>query len=324
MTAAPPSILITGATGFVGPYLLRALSTLKVPIYATYLISEGRKTALLPNDRWIFCDLTNRPAVFDLIRKIRPSFIYHLAGISFVPAAESNRRKALEVNLGGTLNLLEAVAESGISPRLVLISSGEVYGRYREDLGPFREEFPLQPANFYAATKAAAEKLAWPFHQRGELSLTIFRPFNHIGPGQAPTFVVSDFARQVARIALSLSEPKVFVGDIDVFRDFTDVRDIVRGYRKSYESFAPGGVYNLASGRAVSVREVLETLISFCNRPVQIVRDPSRYRKAEVKRVEISIERFRAATGWAPHIPLKQTLREVYEYWIEKLFKEKR
>lgn len=323
MPAPRPSILITGAEGFVGPYLIDELSPLKVPIHATYLIPEGKRTDLLPEDHWLSCDLTDRQAVFDLIRMVRPTFIYHLAGISFVPMAESNRKKTLDVNLGGTLNLLEAAVESGGNPRVVLISSGEAYGKVREEMGALREDFPLHPANFYAATKAAAEKIAWSFFERGEISLTIFRPFNHIGPGQSPSFVVSDFARQVARITLSLSEPRLYVGDIDVYRDFTDVRDIVRGYRLSYEKFTPGGIYNLASGRVVAIREILETLISFSSRSIEVVCDPARFRKAEVRKVEVSVERFRNATGWEPRIPLKQTLRKVFEAWIEKLSGEK-
>ena len=322
MSDFPPSILITGAEGFVGPYLIREISHLKIPIHATYLNPKKKRPDLLSEDHWFFCDLAQRQGVFDLIKETRPTFIYHLAGISFVPKAESHRRLAMDVNLGGTLNLLEAAGESGLRPRVVLISSGEVYGKVGEEKGPLREDLPLRPANFYAATKAAAEKIAWSFFHRDEISLTIFRPFNHIGPGQAPSFVVSDFARQVARITLSLSEPRIYVGNIDVYRDFTDVRDIARGYRMSYETFVPGGIYNLASGKVVSIREILEILISFSNRSIEIIRDPSRFRKAEVKRVEVSIERFQGVTGWEPEIPLKQTLREVYEAWIETLSKE--
>ncbi len=319
MASSSPTILITGAEGFVGPYLIRELATLEIPLYATYLIPQGRRQDLLLNDHWIFCDLTDREAVFHLIHTIRPTFVYHLAGISFVPAAEANRPKAMEVNLGGTLNLLEALAALENAPRLVLISSGEVYGKPRDESGPLMEGLPLRPVNFYAATKAASEKLAWPFHQRRDISLTIFRPFNHIGPGQAPTFVTSDFARQVARITLSLSEPKIYVGDLDVYRDFTDVRDIVRGYRMAFEAFQPGAVYNLASGHVVSIRKILEILISFCGKPIEVIRDPARFRKAEVKRLEVSVSRFQSATGWSPRIPLKQTLREIYESWVEKL-----
>ena len=322
MIASPPSILITGAEGFVGSYLIRELLPLKVPIYATYLAPRPGLGEMLPDDRLVQCDLTNRQRVFNIIKEIQPTCIYHLAGISFVPLAESKRQLALDVNLGGTLNLLEALAETHQYPRLILISSGEVYGKVPEARGALREEFPLRPTNFYAATKAAAEKIAWSFFERGDLTLTIFRPFNHIGPGQAPSFVVSDFARQVARITLGMADPRVYVGDIDVFRDFTDVRDIARGYRMCYESFTPGGIYNLASGCVVSIREILNTLISFSPTPIEIVQDPARFRKSEIKRVAVSIENFQAATGWAPQIPLEQTLREVYNAWINTLTKE--
>jgi len=323
MTAFSPSpILITGAEGFVGAYLIKELAALQVPVFGTYFIPESRHLDVLPEDHWVFCDLNDRDAVFNLIRELHPAFIYHLAGISFVPTAESNRPMALATNVGGTLNLLEALADLGTTSRMVLISSGEVYGKVIEEKGPLREDFPLQPSNFYAATKAAAEKIAWPFFERDEVSLTIFRPFNHIGPGQSSTFVVSDFARQVARISLGLSEPVVHVGDIDVFRDFTDVRDIVRGYRLSYEKFTPGGVFNIASGRVIAVREILEDLIALSGGKIDVVRDPERYRKAEVRKLRVDIGRFHGSTGWKPLIPVKQTLRDVYEDWLKKLSRD--
>lgn len=317
-----PSILITGAEGFVGPYLISELSPLGIPIHATFIVPQGKRTDILPENRWVYCDITDRQAVFEVIHSIHPSFIYHLAGISHVPTAESNRQKALNINVSGTLNLLEAVADEGISTQIVLISSGEVYGKIDEEMGAVREDFFLHPTNFYAATKAAAEKIAWPFYERGVISLTIFRPFNHIGPGQSPSFVVSDFARQVAKIFLSLAEPKVHVGDIDVYRDFTDVRDIVRGYRLIYENFTPGCIYNLASGSVVAIREILEELIALSQKSIEIVRDPARFRKAEAKKIQVDISRFKEATGWAPRIPLKKTLRDVFEYWVKKLSRD--
>lgn len=320
--ASASSILITGAEGFVGAYLIRELAVLGTSVYGTYFIPEARHLDVLPEDHWFYCDLNDREAVFSLVRDLRPTFVYHLAGISFVPMAESNRPRALATNVGGTLNLLEALADLETTPRMVLISSGEVYGKVSEERGPMREDFPLKPANFYAATKAASEKIAWPFFERGEVALAILRPFNHIGPGQSPTFVVSDFARQVARITLGQAEPVVHVGDIDVFRDFTDVRDIVRGYRLCYEKFSPGGIFNIASGRVVAIRKILETLISFSDKSIEVVRDPERFRKAEVRKLQVDISRFKEATGWSTKIPIEQTLRDVYENWLQKLSKE--
>lgn len=322
MSHSRSSILITGAEGFVGAYLINELKPLRIPIYATYIVPERKRTDLLPDEQWVYCDLTNRQAVFDLIHSIHPFFIYHLAGISHVPMAEANRQNALNVNVGGTLNLLDAAADTGTSPRMVLISSGDVYGKVHEGKVGIREDFPLHPANFYAATKAAAEKIAWPFFERGEISLMIFRPFNHIGPGQSTAFVVSDFACQIAKISLSLTEPRVYVGDIDVYRDFTDVRDITRGYRLAYEKFIPGGIFNIASGRIVAIRDILNELIALSNKSIGIVRDPERFRKAEVRKIQVDVSRFNDATGWSPVIPLKKTLRDVFEDWITRLSRD--
>jgi len=323
MTDKSPVALITGADGFVGRYLAGELQTAGLSPFGIDISTSRKNADVFPDSRWASCDITSGTDVSHIISDITPAVVFHLAGIAYVPWAETHRRETLRVNVEGTLNLLEAAAGQKPPPHVIVISSGDVYGRVPEEKGPITESFPLAPANFYAGTKTAAEGIVRPFFERGEVPITILRPFNHIGPGQAPTFVTSDFARQIAGITLSLAGPKVHVGDIDIYRSFTDVRDMVRGYRLAYEKLVPGGIYHLASEKPVSIRSILEEFIRLSGREIEIVRDPERFRKADIRTVTVDSGKFRRATGWQPAVPLKQTLKDIFEDWLRKLEKGK-
>jgi GDP-4-dehydro-6-deoxy-D-mannose reductase len=321
VVASSPVALITGADGFVGRHLARELEISGLSPFGIDISARQKNADVFPDSRWATCDITSSADISRIIRNIAPAVVFHLAGIAYVPWAEAHRQETLRINVGGTLNILEAAAAQKRPPHVMIISSSDVYGRVPGKKGPITEAFPLEPANFYAGTKAAAEGIAWPFFERGEVPLTILRPFSHIGPGQAPTFVTSDFARQVARITLSLAKPEVHVGNIDVFRSFTDVRDMVRGYRLAYETLKPGSVYHLANETPVSIRSILEEFIRLSGKEIKIVRDPKRFRKADIRKVTVDSGRFRRATGWEPTIPLKQTLKDIFEDWLQKIKK---
>jgi len=322
MADKSPVALITGADGFVGRYLAGELEAAGLTPFGIDISARQKNADVFSDSRWATCDITSGADVGHIIRDIAPAVVFHLAGIAYVPWAEAHRKETLRINVEGTLNVLEAAAAQKAPPHVIIVSSSDVYGRVPEEKGPITESFPLKPANFYAGTKAAAEGIAWPFFERGEVPLTILRPFNHIGPGQAPTFVTSDFARQVAGITLSLAGPQVHVGDIDVCRSFTDVRDMVRGYRLAYEKLAPGGIYHLANETPISIRIILEEFIRLSDREIEIVRDPERFRKADIRTVAVDAGKFRRATGWEPAVPLEQTLKDIFEDWRRRLEKE--
>jgi GDP-4-dehydro-6-deoxy-D-mannose reductase len=196
-----------------------------------------------------------------------------------------------------------------------VIGSNEEYGAPQPDELPQTEESPLRPNNPYAVSKVAQDFLGLQYYLAYGLPVVRVRPFNHTGPGQSPRFVVPAFASQIARIEAGLQEPVMRVGNLDAARDFSDVRDIVRGYHLAVTKGEPGEVYNLASGRPQSVRGLLETLLGYSQVKIRVEIDPERYRPVDVPVAYGSAEKFRQRTGWMPQIPFEQTLRDTLEYW---------
>jgi len=303
--------LVTGACGFVGPHLLRHLHSMGDEVAGTYRNAKGVK----PPNSYVL-DLFDRGAVIAMIRDFKPDVLYHLAGMSFVPEANNNFAKALEQNVGVTEMLLSVCSEELPSVKFVFISSGEVYGRVVGEL-PFVEDMALDPANYYSLTKAMAEMLVKNY--RHKLSCIIARPFNHIGPGQDVRFVTSTFANQLAQIAHRMQEPVLRVGNLEVERDFTDVRDVVRGYRLA--ALKGSGAYNFCSGRPVSIRHILDEIIAAAQIKVTVEQDLQRMRPSENPVVYGSFERALRDLEWQPLISLKEGLRSVYDYWYAEVGK---
>ncbi len=308
--------LITGAGGFVGDHL------------CAYLLEHtdwellGTVYPQMPEDPWpaprlrlVHADLRNAEQVQGIVEGFGPDLIFHLAAQSFVPASFADPWDTLENNIRGQLNILEVVRRQGRPVRVLVIGSNEEYGRPRPEELPITEESPLRPANPYAVSKLTQDFLGLQYHLAYGMDIVRLRPFNHTGPGQSPRFVVPAFASQIAHIEAGLQEPVVRVGNLDVARDFTDVRDIVRAYHLAAVTGEAGEVYNLASGMARSVRWVLETLLSFTNARVRVEVDPALYRPADTPVIYGSAEKFHRRTGWEPQIPFEQTLRETLEYW---------
>jgi GDP-4-dehydro-6-deoxy-D-mannose reductase len=309
--------LVIGAGGFVGQYLLQHLLDQGDTVVATTNTGVGSLRGCEAYD----LDITDAQATTELIRKTRPEVVYHLAAIAFVPQAESDFQSTLAVNVAGTANVARGCSLLGTKPAMLLVSSAEVYGHVKSSELPIREENTLRPANNYSLSKRMAELVVERYDRQGTIRSCIARPFNHIGPGQDPRFVAANFALQLARVALGQASPVLEVGNLEARRDFSDVRDIVRAYRTLATSHT--GIFNLGSGRAVSIKELLDTLIDISGVKVEIRQDENRMRGPEVPELFGSNDKATTLTGWTPTIPFRKSLEDVYRFWFEQLVAEK-
>jgi len=314
-------VLVTGATGFVGQHLLRLLPSRRAELFGTFLQHDFAD----PPDRaqLLCCDLRHSDDVRSLVADIRPNHVYHLAALSSVRDSFEESRAVYQANFFGTLNLLEAVQAAQPGARVLLVGSGHCYGKLKPSQMPITEEQPLAPDSPYGVSKAAADLLGSQFFQTYGLRVIRARPFNHTGPGQSTHFVCSDFARQVAAIDLGLATATVKVGNIDACRDFSDVRDVVRAYALLIKRGRPGEAYNVSSGRAVSLREILGVLGSICSCEVRIEVEEKRIRCREADVLYGSNRKLKQATGWQPKYDLVLTLADLYMYWKQALQSER-
>lgn len=296
------NVLLTGFSGFSGYHLQQHLRC--IPLAD----GEGRPI-----------DLLDSGALAEAIGVIQPDAVMHLAARTFVPDSFRDPHATFSVNVMGTLNLLTALQACGFSGRMLHVSSAEVYGLVDPRDLPMHEAHPPRPRNPYAASKAAAEALAYQWSQTGSFQILTARPFNLIGPRQQECFVMSNFARQIAEISLGRRPPRVEVGDIDVTRDFTDVRDAVRAYEAILERGTNGEVYNVCSGTERSVRSMLEALLEARGVEAEIVHDTERLRPSEQRRMVGNCDKLKAACGWRPEIPMQQTLSDIVTDWESRL-----
>lgn len=312
---------VTGGAGFAGSHLSEHLLELGHEITVLAAEQEDLTNIAHLQDRVrVECaDLRDSARLFEIVRGAAPQFVYHLAALSSPSDSLQSPRLTYEVNLMGTLNLLLACRQVAPDCRFLFVSSSEVYGAVSERELPIGEETPLRPANPYAGSKAAGEMLASQFFRSYGLPVIRARPFNHTGPRQSEGFVCSDFARQLAEIELGLRPPTLTVGNIKVRRDFSDVRDIVRGYRLLLEGGEPGEVYQLGSGRAVPIEEILQILVGMTSKPVQVIVDPSRIRPAEAPALWGETAKAERAVGWKRQYDLKATLRDLVNCWENQL-----
>ncbi len=320
---------ITGITGFVGIHLADRLLELGHDV-AGVAADPGRIATLharhgarFPKDAVTIGDLRDRTGLRAALARSAPDGVFHLAGIAFVPATFARPELAYEVNFLGTLELLNAVREVAPQARVVQVTSGEIYGAVdpARDL-PLTEEQPLRPLSPYSVSKAAADLAGYQAFRANGLSVIRARPFNHTGPGQAPSFVCPEFARALAAAEIGKGPAVLRVGNLDVARDFSDVRDIVGGYLALFERGIPGEAYNLGSGVATPVRSILEDLRAACRVPVTVETDPAKVRPNDAPRIVASIDKIRRETGWAPKRPLATTLADLLAEWRTRLAQE--
>ena len=297
------TLLVLGASGFVGRNLFA---------HGPYDV-EGHPVQLVEPGAGL--DLVDANAVAALVATVRPDWLLHLAAVSHVPQSFREPRRTLEVNVIGTLNVLMALRDAAFRGRMIYVSSGDVYGRVDDDDLPVTEAHLPRPRSPYAVSKLAAEALCAQWAITEGLDVLIARPFNHIGPGQGDQFVVSGFARQVNAIAHGGAEPVVEVGDIDVTRDFLDVRDVIAAYFRLFARGRTGETYNVCSGVERSVRQVLERLLELAGVHATTRAASGRMRPAEQRRMRGSNARLSRDTGWSPSVDLDDSLRAILAYW---------
>ncbi len=309
-------VLITGAEGFAGGHLAQFLRA-QVPELELYgTVRPSQVAPVLPDgllSHAISVDLRDAAAVRDVIETVRPDYIFHLAAQAFVPRSFEDPWETLENNIRSELNLFLALIALDLRPRVLVVSSAEVYGSVPVEQLPITEEHPFAPVNPYSVSKVAQDMLAFQYFRSHNLPVLRVRPFNHIGPGQSTQFAVSAFAMQIARIEAGLQPPVIQVGDLSPERDFTDVRDVVAAYHAVATRGTPGAVYNVCSGRSYSIASVLDALLGLSTISVEIQVDPARLRPVDNPIVVGSAARLYADTGWRPAIPFEQSLRDVLD-----------
>ena len=303
-------ILITGAGGFVGGHLARYLAATmpNADIHGTTLPDS---ISTMPGMTLHTLQLKDQEQTRALIERVRPDHIYHLAAQAFVPRSFEEPWETLENNILAQLNVILACIRAGIEARVLVVTSAEMYGRVQPDDLPIDEETPLRPSSPYSVSKIAQDMLALQYATSHNLPIMRVRPFNHLGPGQGANFVAPAFALQIARIEQGLQEPVIRVGDLSARRDFTDVRDVVRAYQLVIEHGTPGAVYNVATGIAHSIRELLDELLSHSAVPVETVVDPERLRPVSIPVLQGDSTRLHQSTGWKPEIPFEQSLIDI-------------
>lgn len=312
-------ILITGVTGFAGSHLAEwlLLNHPDAEVYGTYRLRsrmehiEGIKDRI----RLVECELRDAQSVNETIRTIRPDYIFHLAAQSFVPTSWNSPADTLIVNQIGQVNLFEALRKYDVDATVQIACSSEEYGHVLPNEVPIREDNPLRPLSPYAVSKVGQDYLAYQYYQSYGLKTIRTRTFNHTGPRRGEAFVTSNFAKQIAEVEKGIRPPVIQVGNLKAKRDFTDVRDVVRAYWLAVEQGVPGEVYNIASGTAYTIEDVLAKLLQKSAVKIRIQTDPSRMRPSDVEILLGDYEKFHRQTGWRPVIPFDQTLQDLLDYW---------
>jgi len=319
-------VLITGITGFVGSHL--AEYCLKKPdlkvsgtVLSHHLAGEFTRIEHIKDRLELFeCDLKNRIAVARVLEKVKPDKIFHLAAQSFVPTSWESPEDTLFNNIMAELNIFEVVRELKLDPVIQIAGSSEEYGLIYENELPIKEDNLLRPLSPYGVSKVAQDKLAFQYHHSYGLKTVITRAFNHEGPRRGEQFVTSNFAKQIAEIEKGKGEPVIYVGNLEAKRDYSDVRDIVKAYWISTEKCKFGEPYNICSGKARTIKSVLDSLLGFSKvKDIEVRQDPARMRPSDVPVLCGDCSKFKKETGWEPEVPFEKTLSDTLDYWRERV-----
>ena len=313
--------MVTGANGFVGRYLLGELSGAGYDLLAVDLASsEQVDPGEFPADTvYKRCDLRDAVLVNELLEEWGPGYIFHLAARSSAAKSFDDPAGTFQANLIGTLNLLEADRRTGLEAKIMLTGSSEEYGVRGPGEMPLSEESPIEPVSPYAASKAAQNLLAMQYFRTFGSNVMMTRSFSHTGPGQTDIFVLPSFARQCAMISAGEKDPVISTGNLDVERDFLDVRDVVRAYRLLIEKGRKGQIYNVCSGSGLILRNALERMILAAGVEVEIRTDPDLLRPVDIPVMIGDNLKLRDDTGWRPEISVDRMLTDLVSWWLEKV-----
>lgn len=314
-------VLITGIGGFAGSHLAQYALCEHAEVGGT--IRPGGSTDniahLMPSLRLFDCDMTDKEAVERTLSEFRPDRIYHLAAQSSVYQSWSSPLETIMNNIAGEIHLLEAVKKHCPTSRVLIVCSSEEYGLVEPKELPVKEACPLRPASPYAVSKVTQDLIGYQYYKSHRLHIVRTRPFHHTGPRRGSGFVTTDFCRQIVEMERGKRESVLKVGNLDAIRDFSDVRDVVRGYWAALERGDAGEVYNISSGTGHSIREMLNILLSMSDVPVTVQIDPALLRPADIPAMVGDYGKLRLKTGWEPEIPLRQTLSDLLEEFRRKL-----
>lgn len=307
--------LITGANGFCGRHLADLVSGEGNKVYG---ISRSIPDDLVlhhPDVTYEQCNLIDHASVFNLLKKIKPDCIFHLAAESSVASSWKSPINIMNNNVLSQINIFEALRELELSTRVVVAGSSEEYGLINESDLPVNEKCCFNPLSTYAVSKVSQDMLAYQYYKSYNMDIVRVRSFNLTGPGRPPTYALSSFAYQIAGIEKNKSKNTITVGNLDVERDYTDVRDAVKGYYQIALKAKPGSVYNLCSGKAYNMRDLLNILISFSTTELNVETDISKYRPSDLPAMWGDNTKIRSEIGWIPEIDIYTTLRDLLDYW---------
>ncbi|UCF79410.1 MAG: GDP-mannose 4,6-dehydratase [Candidatus Eiseniibacteriota bacterium] len=309
------TVLITGALGFVGRHLYRELEDSGYDAWASDLPASCRDAGPHFDARKVMaCDVTEGEGLLQLLKESSPGAVVHLAAQSSASRSFERAQETFLVNSVGSMNVFEAVRRACPDCLVLAVGSADAYGPH-EGKRALDESTPFVPVSPYALSKAAQDLMGVQYFRAQGLKVFRTRSFNHTGPGQTTTFALPSFASQIAAAEAGLGEPVIEVGNLEVVRDFLDVRDVVRAYRLILERGTPGEAYNVCSGRPVELKSMLDTLVSLSRVKIAIKESPARLRPADIPFLLGDNSKLRASTGWEPRVPMEQTLSELLEYW---------
>ena len=317
-------VLITGVTGFVGSHLLDLLARNKTEYKLYGIIREKSSLSKIKHSldaiELINCDLINSTATFEVIKHVSPDYIYHLAGESSVGLSWNAPQSLINNNITASLNIFEALRIlDNTGTRTLLACSSEEYGHISDEEIPITEAVPLRPVSPYAVTKATVDMFGYHYYKSYGMKIIRMRAFNHTGPRRDANYALSNFAKQITEIKKGLKEKIIYVGNLSAIRDYSDVRDIVRGYKLAIEECTSGEVYNICSSKGYRIKDLLDIMIqqSGCN--VKIVQEKKRFRMVDLPIIIGDHSKLSRVNSWSPEISIEGTLQSILDYWSKIL-----